>query len=104
MWSFTPYFDAARMWQQTSMAYGQMLWTANLVIQQRVMQMALGTMRPEEAARMVFEKPSAFAKSMEMAMRSSAAGKGNAAAALAAIRPIGAKTKANARRLSKTRR
>ena len=99
MWNFTPLLDAAMTWQKTSFAYGQMMWTANLVIQKRVMQMALGTMKPEEAMRMVFEKPAAFAKSFEMAARTSAAGKGTAAAALAAIKPVGARTRANAQRL-----
>ncbi|MCA8878921.1 MAG: hypothetical protein KDA73_02980 [Rhodobacteraceae bacterium] len=96
-------FDAARTWQQAGTAYGRMLMTAQQVIAVRSMQMALGTMKPEEATRMVLEKPAAFAKAFEMAARSQAASRGTAAAALAAIKPIGAKTAANARRLGKTK-
>lgn len=104
MYDFSAVFDATRTWQKASLAYGQMLMTANMVIQQRMMQMALGTMKPEEAARMVFEKPAAFAKSFEMAARSHAANKGTAAVMLAALTPIGAHTRANATRLNKSGR
>jgi len=104
MYDFTTVFDAARTWQKASLAYGQMLISANMVIQQRMMQMALGTMKPEEAARMVFEKPAAFAKAFEMAARSHAASQGNAAVMLAALTPIGARTRANAARLGRSRR
>ncbi len=97
-----PYLTAMTTWQKASTAYGEMLVTAGSVINHRVTQMALGTMKPEEATRMVLEKPAAFAKSMEMAARASAARRGSAAAALAAIKPIGARTRANARRLNKT--
>lgn len=89
---------------QASQAYTKMLLTAGQVIQARTAQMALGTMKPDEAARMVLEKPAAFAKAAEMAARAQAASKGSAAVALAALRPIGAKTGANARRLSRRRR
>lgn len=92
---------AAMTWQKAGLAYTQMLVTANQVIAVRTMQMALGTMKPEEAARMVLEKPSALAKSMEMASRSAAASRGFAAATLAGIKPIGAKTASNMKRLSR---
>ena len=91
--------NAARTWQAAGLAYGQMLMTAQTVIGVRVTQMALGVMKPEESARMVLEKPAAFAKSIEMAARAHAAKRGTAAVALAAIKPIGARTAANAKRL-----
>jgi hypothetical protein len=99
----TDYLKAAMTWQRAWIAQTQMLTTAAMVIQQRVLQMSLGTMRPEEAARMILEKPAAFAKAHEMAMRAAAANKGNAAVALAAIGPIGKTTQANAKRLTKAK-
>ena len=94
---------AARRWQAAGMAYGQMLMTAQQVIAHRTMQMALGTMKPEEATRMVLEKPAAFMKAFEMAARSNAASRGHAATALAALKPIGEKTASNAKRLGRTK-
>jgi hypothetical protein len=99
--SIHDYLKTATTWQRAWMAQMQMLTTAAMVIQSRVLQMSLGTMRPEEATRMFLEKPAAFAKSHEMAMRAAASNKGHAAVALAAIGPIGKTTQANARRLSK---
>lgn len=90
---------AAQSWHDVSMAYGRMMLSANEVIQRRMLQMAMGQMKPEEAVRMVMEKPAAFAKSFEMATRAAAASKGGPEAILAAIRPIEAKTRANSRRL-----
>jgi hypothetical protein len=92
---------AATTWQRAWWAQTQMMATAAMVIQARVLQMSLGTMRPEEATRMVLEKPAAFAKSFEMASRAVAGNRGHAAVALAAIGPIGKATGANARRLGK---
>lgn len=66
---YSPFFEAAATWQRVAMAQMQMMYTASTVIQIRVMQMGLGIMRPDEAARMVLEKPTAFAKSTEMSMR-----------------------------------
>ena len=99
-----PYLAAALTWQKAAMAYGQMAVTANQVIAVRTTQMALGVMKPEEAARMILEKPAAFARSFEMAARAQAASKGHAAVALAALTPLGAKTGSNARRLQRARR
>ncbi len=96
-------FEAASAWQRNAMAMTQMMVTASTVIQIRMMQMSLGLMRPEEAARMVMEKPSAFAKSAEMSVRAMAANRGFATVALAAMKPVGAKTRANARRLTSTK-
>ncbi len=101
MYDMTAAMKAARTWQEFSLSYGRMMVSASMVIQERTMQMALGTMRPEEATRMVLEKPAAFAKSFEMAARATAGSKGTAAAMLAAMRPLEAKTRANSRRLAK---
>ena len=95
---------AAAAWQRAHLAQMQMMAAAGVVIQQRMLQMALGTMRPDEAARMVMEKPAAFAKSAEMAARAAAGGKGHAAVAMAALGPYGRAAGANARRLSRRRR
>ncbi|MFD0982422.1 hypothetical protein [Tropicimonas aquimaris] len=90
---------AMQTWQQASLAYTRMWLSASEVIWTRSMMMALGTMTPKEAAQMVFEKPTAFARAAEKAAVAMATSSGNAAAALASIRPIEAKTRSNARRL-----
>jgi len=97
------FWKSAQTWAEFNRAYARMMFSAAEVIQTRTMQMALGTMKPEEATRMVLEKPAAFAKSFEMAMRATAASHGTAAAALAAVKPIGQKTASNARRLRRSR-
>jgi hypothetical protein len=61
--------------------------------------MALGTMTPDEAVRMVTEKPAAFAKAAVNAAAAGAKGRGQAAVASAALAPISGRAKANARRL-----
>lgn len=93
--------SAAQSWQAAAFAYGKMYWTAQEVIQRRTLQMALGQMGTEEAIRMVLEKPTAFADAFERAARATVAGKDPAAVAMAAVKPISAKTRANARRLRK---
>jgi len=92
---------AAQMWQKASIAYGQMLFSSAQVIQSRSLQMMQGNMRPEEATRMLMEKPAAMAKAMELAARAQAAQRGAPSVALAALRPFASATRANARRLSK---
>lgn len=82
----------------------QLWFSAATVVQLRVMQMALGTLRPEEAARMVFEKPAAFASGAERAMRAMAGGKGCQAATLAALAPVSRRAGSNARRLTRSSR
>ncbi|MBE3637414.1 hypothetical protein [Mangrovicoccus algicola] len=101
MYDMKTAFRAVETWQQVNLAYGRMILSAGEVVQKRMLQMALGTMKSEEAARMVLEKPAAFAKSFEMASRAAAGSKGTAEAMLAAIRPIEASTRANSRRLRK---
>lgn len=94
-------FKAAQDWQRASFQGMQMMLSAGAVIQIRTMQMGLGIMNPAEAARMVFEKPVAFAKSAELTSRALAANKGFAAASIAGMRPLGTATRANQRRLMK---
>lgn len=95
------FFETARTWNSFGLAYSRMMWSANEVIWRRSLQMALGTMTPGEATRMIFEKPTAFARSTEMAARAIASGRGVAEASLAGVRPIAVKTRSNARRLRK---
>ncbi len=102
MYDMKAAMKAALTWQEVSLSYGRMMISASEVIQKRTLQMALGQLGPGEAARMVMEKPAAFAKSFEMATRAAAGSKGTAAAALAAIRPIEARTRSNSRRLRKS--
>ena len=93
------YLSALMTWQKAAMAYAQMWMAANEVIWRRTTDMALGTMSASEATRMFFEKPVAYARAAEKAAMAGARGKGTASAALAAIKPVGAKAKSNARRL-----
>ncbi|MGB0661136.1 MAG: hypothetical protein ACPGNV_13290 [Mangrovicoccus sp.] len=96
----TPLFEVALTWQKAGRAYAEMMIDANTVIRERMTQMAFGMMKPEEAALMVMEKPSAFAKSIAMASQAHADQQGHAAITLAAIEPLTAKTSANAKRLT----
>ncbi|GEM_PF-5216451 len=96
-------FEFFKTSQKAQFAQTQMIFNAVSVIQSRLTQTMLGTMTAEEATRMVLEKQSTFAKSLEMSARALASNKGLSAAALAAIQPIEAKTKANARRLSRAK-
>lgn len=102
-------FRAAMQWQAAWMSTAQMAVSAATVIQLRTMQMSLGIMKPEEATRMLLEKPSAFMRATEMSARALAANRGLAAATLAGMAPIRRTTQANAKRLgrrtpAKTRR
>ncbi|MEE4292257.1 MAG: hypothetical protein V2J13_10970 [Cycloclasticus sp.] len=99
----TAMFQNATVWMQLCQKQSQMMMQANVVIAQRVTQMVLGTMTPREATRMVFEKPVAFATSAQKTAQALAASQGYAAASLAGLAPIGAKTKTNARRLTRQR-
>lgn len=99
---FTDLFKTMEQNQRLMMKTWQMWFSAGTVIQVRVMQMTLGTMRPDEAARMVFEKPVAFATGAELAMRAVASGKGYHAASLAALAPISSRAGSNAKRLTRS--
>lgn len=73
---------------------------ANQNIATHMMQMALGTMKPDEMTCKFLEKPAAFAKCFEIAARSAVVSRGYAAATLAVIKPVGTKTESNAKRLT----
>jgi hypothetical protein len=93
------FFHVAMQWQAASVSAAQIGIAAASVMQARMMQMALGTMKPEEATRMMLEKPSTFMRSTEGAARAAAANRGPAAVAEAALAPYRTATRANARRL-----
>ncbi|MBU2961597.1 hypothetical protein KO516_12355 [Citreicella sp. C3M06] len=97
-------FSTAQQWQRWAFGATQIMLSSATVIQIRMMQMSLGTMHPEEATRMVFEKCSALAKATELTNRALAANKGPAAAALAGLAPYSQATRANAQRLSRRSR
>lgn len=83
----------------------QMLVEANTVIAFRVMGMAGGwPVSPTEGARMVFEKGPAFLRAYGDAATAAMKGKRPDEIATAALRPIGRKTRSNAKRLSRSRR
>lgn len=87
-----------RLGLQTSM----MMAEAQMVIAMRLMGMAGGwKVGPEENTRMVAEKSTAMVASSMAAGRAMMSGASPQAVALAALRPIRAKTRANARRLTK---
>jgi hypothetical protein len=92
---------ALRAWSEFGMAYTKMLMSANEVIVRRTHQMATGAMSKPEAAGMVMEKMTAMAVASEKAAVAAAMGANPMAIATAALRPYGAKTRSNARRLRK---
>jgi hypothetical protein len=94
-------FRAMRAWSDYGVAYSRMLIAANEVILRRTHQMATGAMTGPEATGMVMEKMTAMAVSAEKAAVAAAKGANPLAIATAALRPYGAKTTANARRLRK---
>ncbi|ORE93501.1 hypothetical protein [Acuticoccus yangtzensis] len=99
---YKEFFQAAYDWNDAAWSGAQMWMSATSVIQTRTLQMMTGTMRADEAARMLMEKPSAFAKSAEMTMRAMAGNKGIGAVVAAGIKPISASATANAKRLARS--
>lgn len=95
------FFRNALQWQEAAMSAAQMSVAAGSVIQVRMVQLALGTMKPVEATRMMMEKPTAFMKAAEGSARALAANQGLAAATLAGLSPIRIAAEANAKRLSR---
>jgi hypothetical protein len=85
-----------------SMQSGMMLAEANMVIAMRLWGMAgLWKTNPGETDRMVQEKTDAAMASGVAMAKALAAGKSPAGVALAGLRPVRAKTRSNAARLSK---
>jgi hypothetical protein len=87
---------------QLQIQSGMMLAEANMVIAMRLWGMAgLWQTRPGENTRMVEEKTAAAQSSATAMTRAALTGKSPAAVALAGMKPIRAKTRANAATLSK---
>ena len=95
-----PPFDtkAANAWMKFSLAYMQMSMAAGEVIVQRSTRMLQGAMTGPEAVGMVMEKATAFAAATERAAVAAATGADPARIASAALRPIRAKARSNARK------
>lgn len=85
-----------------SLKAGQILVESQTVIALRLAGMAgIWPMGGTENARMVSEKMEAGAQAQEAAMRAVMAGSSLPDIAMAAMKPVGARTRANAKRLSK---
>jgi len=88
-------------WQKAAFDYQKMWLAASEVVWRRSLQIGMGTMSPVEAARMVMEKPAAFALAAQKSAMAAVGGKSAPAIASAAVRPVGSAARANARRLGK---
>jgi hypothetical protein len=96
-----PPFDQlkiANSWISYAIAFQQMSLAASEVILRRSMMMMQGRMTAPEAVGMVMEKATAFAVATERAAVAAATGADPAGIASAALRPIRAKTRSNARK------
>ena len=91
-------FQAARLAQET----GMMLAEAQMVIAMRMFGMAgLVPMSPREPTRMVQEKAEAMVQASKAASRAMMSGGGAASVAMAALKPVRRRTRANVKRLTK---
>lgn len=86
-------------WSRLSSAFISMGLASQEVIWRRSMKLANGSLTPVEFSRMLFEKPSAFARAAERASIAVASRKDPLIVAEAAVKHIGAEAKRNARRL-----
>ena len=86
-------------WMKFATAYTQMSMQASEVILRRSMRMASGAMSGPEALGMVMEKATAFVAATELAAVAAATGGDPVKIAHAALKPIHAKTRSNARLL-----
>jgi hypothetical protein len=91
--------QAANAWMRFATHYSQMNMAAFEVIMRRTILMSQGAMSAPEAVGMVLEKATAFVAAGEKAAMAAARGGDATKIAAAALRPIRAKTRANARRL-----
>jgi hypothetical protein len=89
----------ASSWMRFATAYQQMALAAGEVIMRRSMRISRGDMSAPEAVGMVMEKATAFAAATERAAVAAATGADPAKIASAALKPIRAKTRSNARKL-----
>jgi hypothetical protein len=94
--------SAFQAWTRFAFAYARMTAAAAEVIARRSHRIALGAMTPPEAAGMILEKPSAFAASAERALVAAAKGRDPVSIATEALKPYGAKTRSNARKLRRS--
>lgn len=99
MLPFSAYASMADSWMKFTQAYADMSMNAAEVIAHRSMRMAMGTMTTPEAIGMVLEKATAFATAAERAAIVAARGGDVINIASEALKPYGAKTRSNARRL-----
>lgn len=99
MLPYTAYASYAESWMKLATAYSEMSLHAAEVIAWRTMRMASGTMTPPEAIAMVMEKATAFTAAAEDAAVVAAKGGDMMNIATAALKPYGAKTRSNARKL-----
>lgn len=90
---------AVNDWMAFATAYARMSMAAGEVIVRRSHRIALGAMTPHEAMAMVLEKGTAFAAATERAAVAAARGRDAVGIASAALKPYGAKTRSNARKL-----
>jgi hypothetical protein len=86
-------------WMKFAVAYTEMSMAAGEIIVRRSMMMSQGTMSSAEAIGMVMEKASAFAEATERAAVAAATGADPVRIASAALKPIGARTRSNVRKL-----
>ncbi|MEM8572783.1 MAG: antifreeze protein [Pseudomonadota bacterium] len=91
--------QAVNSWTKFAVQYGQMNMAAAEVIARRTAQMSQGSMTGPEAIGMFMEKATAFAAAGENAAVAAARGADPVSIATAALRPIRAKTRSNAKRL-----
>lgn len=99
MLPFRAYTSYAESWMKFATAYTEMSMNAAEVIAHRTIRMASGTMTQPEALAMVMEKATAFTAAAEHAAVVAAKGGDVMNIASAALKPYGAKTRSNARRL-----
>ena len=97
---FTPFdqLSVANAWIKFAIAFQEMSMAAGEVILRRSMRMSQGKMTGPEAVGMVMEKATAFAAATERAAVAAATGADPARIASAALKPIRAKTRSNARK------
>ena len=88
----------ANSWMKYGFAYAQMSLAAGEVILHRSIRMSQGAMTAPEAVGMVLEKATAFVTATERAAVAAATGADPVKIATAALLPISAKTRSNARK------
>ncbi|WP_424926575.1 hypothetical protein [Amaricoccus tamworthensis] len=91
--------EATNSWMRLGLHYTQMNMAAAEVIAHRVMRMSQGTMSASEAMQMVMEKGSSMALASEKAAMAAVKGSSPVEIATAAIGPLRAATRSNAKRL-----